>query len=211
MVATKLRSESGQLLFGLDARGCTLSTVQMPEVDTVYPADALEFCPHPAAQDIFVCGTYKLDDASEDPAAASSSPQYRRGQCLVFAVQDTDEPTMEVKLNFIILDRHIVIDSHQSFLSYDTSVRLYDSRKAVAPVGTADVGGGVWRVKWHPSPLRADDLLVACMHDGFKVLHFDGADKAPMQLQGTVQNALTIINHSHMALIGPTPNDNESD
>ncbi len=65
----------------------------MLEFDTVYPADALEFCPHPVAQDIFVCGTYKLDDASEDPAAASL-PQHRRGQCFVFAVQDADEPKM---------------------------------------------------------------------------------------------------------------------
>lgn len=63
------------------------------EVDTVYPADALEFCPHPDAQDIFVCGTYKLDDASEDTVAASL-PQHRRGQCLVFAVQGADEPKM---------------------------------------------------------------------------------------------------------------------
>jgi diphthamide biosynthesis protein 7 len=33
----------------------------------------------------------------------------------------------------------------------------------------------VWRVKWHPHPSRKDDLLVACMHDGFKVLHYDDA------------------------------------
>ncbi|KDQ30788.1 hypothetical protein PLEOSDRAFT_1037842 [Pleurotus ostreatus PC15] len=309
----------------------------MPEVDTVYPADALEFCPHPAAQDIFVCGTYKLDDASEDPAAAPS-PQHRRGQCLVFAVEDAGEPKIDRPASYsgyemvsainrcqrrsnnpllgvansegrvtlhewesdernlrqladiecassdilclsldwsnrrytgtgtgslvvslsngqlallqpddqnlavtqlwhahdyepwiaawdywntnliysggddlqlkcwdiregfskpVFLNRRfeagvttLQSNPHREHLlvvgSYDTSVRLYDSRKAVTPVGTADAGGGVWRVKWHPSPLRADDLLVACMHDGFKILHFDGADKAPMQIQGTV-------------------------
>ena len=32
------------------------------------------------------------------------------------------------------------------------------------------VGGGVWRLKWHPDPLRHLDILAACMHDGFKVI-----------------------------------------
>ena len=35
-----------------------------------------------------------------------------------------------------------------------------------------EVGGGAWRVKWHPSPHRTHDLLVAAMHDGFKVVKF---------------------------------------
>lgn len=35
------------------------------------------------------------------------------------------------------------------------------------------MGGGAWRVKWHPSAARKNDLLVACMHDGFKVVRFD--------------------------------------
>ena len=33
-----------------------------------------------------------------------------------------------------------------------------------------DVGGGAWRIKWHPSVRRQHDLLVACMHSGFKVV-----------------------------------------
>lgn len=28
-------------------------------------------------------------------------------------------------------------------------------------------------MKWHPSVLRKTDLLVACMHDGFKVVRFE--------------------------------------
>lgn len=35
------------------------------------------------------------------------------------------------------------------------------------------MGGGAWRVKWHPSEARKEDLLVACMHDGVKIIHFD--------------------------------------
>lgn len=40
------------------------------------------------------------------------------------------------------------------------------------PLTQANVGGGAWRVKWHPSASRKDDLLVACMHDGFKIVKF---------------------------------------
>lgn len=42
-----------------------------------------------------------------------------------------------------------------------------------------DIGGGAWRVKWHPSPGRKADLLVACMHDGFKVLRMSEDLLAP--------------------------------
>ena len=40
------------------------------------------------------------------------------------------------------------------------------------PLTDVDVGGGAWRAKWHPSAERKHDLLVACMHDGFKVVRF---------------------------------------
>jgi diphthine methyl ester acylhydrolase len=43
-------------------------------------------------------------------------------------------------------------------------------RKSTSPLTQVDVGGGAWRVKWHPSPSRACDILVACMYDGFKVI-----------------------------------------
>ncbi|KAI0094898.1 WD40-repeat-containing domain protein [Irpex rosettiformis] len=56
--------------------------------------------------------------------------------------------------------------------SYDDKVRLFDARKPLVPLTEVNVGGGAWRVKWHPSPERRDDLLVACMHDGCKMLRF---------------------------------------
>lgn len=68
--------------------------------------------------------------------------------------------------------------------SYDDKVRLFDARKPLAPLTEVDVGGGAWRVKWHPSAERKDDLLVACMHDGCKVLHFEGT--AGLDLNSTV-------------------------
>jgi len=57
--------------------------------------------------------------------------------------------------------------------SYDGGVSLFDDRKPLVSLAQANVGGGAWRVKWHPSSERKNDILVACMHDGFKVLRFD--------------------------------------
>ena len=69
-------------------------------------------------------------------------------------------------------------------------VRLFDTRKPLVPLVTAAVGGGAWRVKWHPSPARVHDLLVACMHDGLKVVRFDfgwGGDDLAAAVSSSVQ------------------------
>ncbi|EIN13740.1 WD40 repeat-like protein [Punctularia strigosozonata HHB-11173 SS5] len=58
--------------------------------------------------------------------------------------------------------------------SYDDKVQLFDVRKPLRALTEVNVGGGAWRVKWHPAPTRKHDLLVACMHDGFKVVRFIG-------------------------------------
>ena len=47
------------------------------------------------------------------------------------------------------------------------------------PITSVNVGGGAWRVKWHHNPERAQDLLVACMHDGFKIVRF-----GPCEIRG---------------------------
>ncbi|KAG9042112.1 hypothetical protein FS837_011344 [Tulasnella sp. UAMH 9824] len=64
--------------------------------------------------------------------------------------------------------------------SYDSTVRLFDTRKPLRPFVQMDVGGGAWRVKWHPSAQRRHDILVACMHDGFKVLRTSGTQEEPV-------------------------------
>lgn len=73
---------------------------------------------------------------------------------------------------FCISKRHCQI----ACSSYDNTVRLFDKRKPSVSVTQVDVGGGAWRVKWHPSASRKNDLLVACMHDGFKVVRFSNDD-----------------------------------
>lgn len=71
------------------------------------------------------------------------------------------------------IQSHPYIENLIAVGSYDNLVRLFDIRKPSAPISQIDVGGGAWRVKWHPSSTRKNDLLVACMHDGFKIVSFD--------------------------------------
>ncbi|TEB35035.1 WD-40 repeat-containing protein [Coprinellus micaceus] len=65
--------------------------------------------------------------------------------------------------------------------SYDANVRIFDPRNLARPISDLPVGGGVWRVKWHPRVERKTDLLVACMHDGFKIAQFS-PDESPTSL-----------------------------
>ena len=59
--------------------------------------------------------------------------------------------------------------------SYDERARLWDCRMEARPVAVAAAagGGGVWRLKWHPTDPGL--MLAACMHGGFAVLRADAA------------------------------------
>ncbi|KAL1951932.1 hypothetical protein VTO73DRAFT_1081 [Trametes versicolor] len=319
----------------------------MTGYDTVWPADSAEFCPHPDATDVFVVGTYKLEDsektettpAADDvqhesgtpPPEAPKKPQKRRGKCMLFRLRNDDqyELLQQTELAAVLdmkwchrsaaakpllgiadseghislhelhndegrLDRlqtiscassdtlclsldwsnrsaptdglgNLIVslsDGSLSLLqpesgagltvadswhahdfepwiaawdywntnvvysggddlkmkgwdirqggssplfvnkrfdagvttiqshphiehilavgSYNNTVRIFDTRKPLVPLTEIDVGGGAWRVKWHPSAARKDDLLVACMHDGCKVVKLDfGAGEDP--------------------------------
>ena len=43
------------------------------------------------------------------------------------------------------------------------------------PIFSLGLGGGVWRLKWHPHAENADFLLAACMHNGFRVVKANSA------------------------------------
>lgn len=78
--------------------------------DTQWSADSVEFCPHPDATDIFVCGTYQLqqdprpeagevhledDDLPEEDSYpildTAGKQQTRLGKCLVFETSNETE------------------------------------------------------------------------------------------------------------------------
>ncbi|KAH9614191.1 hypothetical protein KSS87_023826 [Heliosperma pusillum] len=54
--------------------------------------------------------------------------------------------------------------------SYDEHLRVWDVRSISKPVNETSVclGGGVWRIKYHPS--IKDLVLTACMHNGFAIV-----------------------------------------
>ena len=56
-------------------------TTSLKKHDTGFPADAVEFCPHPLAHNILVCGTYNLLDGLDH-----AGRQQRVGRCSFFDV-----------------------------------------------------------------------------------------------------------------------------
>lgn len=59
----------------------------MSGFDTLFPADSVEFCPHPDASDIILCGTYKLNEPT--------NTQKRSGRCIVLrANSERPDPSL---------------------------------------------------------------------------------------------------------------------
>uniref|UniRef100_A0A0E0DFY6 methylated diphthine methylhydrolase n=1 Tax=Oryza meridionalis TaxID=40149 RepID=A0A0E0DFY6_9ORYZ len=65
--------------------------------------------------------------------------------------------------------------------SYDEFLRVWDIRSMVKPVNvkSLNLGGGVWRIKYHP--LIADVVLAACMHNGFAIVKVGTGDAAVVE------------------------------
>ena len=62
--------------------------------------------------------------------------------------------------------------------SYDENIRIWDIRALRRqPLHELNLGGGVWRIKWHPS--RPDTALVASMYNGFHILDNLGMEAEP--------------------------------
>ncbi|XP_065670826.1 diphthine methyltransferase homolog isoform X1 [Hydra vulgaris] len=54
--------------------------------------------------------------------------------------------------------------------SYDEHCTVWDNRYIKTPIVKTNLGGGVWRIKWHPN--YDNILLTACMHNGFKIVQY---------------------------------------
>ena len=59
-------------------------------LDTIDPADTVEFCPHPDASGILVCGTYNLLKP-DDPNQPYEGTQKRIGSVLVFEKREDNQ------------------------------------------------------------------------------------------------------------------------
>lgn len=79
----------------------SFSLPTMSSLDTVFPADSVEFCPHPSFADIFACGTYQLEqpdslppspDELDEEVAHPVVPrkQQRKGECLLLRAQTSE-------------------------------------------------------------------------------------------------------------------------
>lgn len=67
-------------------------------IDTVYSADSVEWCPHANYQDLFVCGTYQLEDTTQQEEGQSQfdTKCKRKGRIYLFRFKTSDESLTEV-------------------------------------------------------------------------------------------------------------------
>ena len=71
-----------------------MEAASLTQTDTRWPGGSLKFCSHAGAADIFVCGTYKLEESTENQSEASGgakAPQRRQGERLVFRVDEEND------------------------------------------------------------------------------------------------------------------------
>ena len=99
------------------------------------------------------------------------------GTVKVWDIRSTNRPTQVLKhfeAGATVVAPHPRNDNLVACGSYDETICLYDIRylSPKKPLGrSAPLGGGVWRVKWHP--IDDNQMLVAAMHGGCRIVQVD--------------------------------------
>ncbi|EIM83306.1 WD-40 repeat-containing protein [Stereum hirsutum FP-91666 SS1] len=177
--------------------------------DTQWSADSVEFCPHPDATDIFVCGTYQLqqdprpeveeahpaddDLAEEDPYPILDivgKPQTRLGKCLVF---ETSYETDEFK-NIQEFPLPAILDMKWCFTTQSRSPLL----------AIADAEG---QVSLHDWDLEARSLkqssVIKCAEQSVLCLSLDWSNRRnPTDTMGSL---VVSLSNGKLALLQPNP------
>jgi diphthamide biosynthesis protein 7 len=108
----------------------------------------------------------------------------------------------EFEAGVTAISSHPFVDHVFAVGSYDEYVRLYDSRMLKEPLWKVHVGGGVWRIKWHPMCSNKggmyNKLLVAAMHGGCRVVEFTDLPKS-RECGAFVEVVSTFTEHKSMA------------
>ncbi|KAM0750183.1 WD40 repeat-like protein [Meredithblackwellia eburnea MCA 4105] len=116
--------------------------------------------------------------------------------------QGCDRPTFINKRTFeggvTTIQSHHLRENIFAVGSYDERIRIFDRRSPQTPLVEHSAGGGLWRLKWHPTnPHR---LLAAAMHNGFAVVDIDFSSTSSSSLTSVDARTHTVFNgHESLA------------
>jgi hypothetical protein len=97
------------------------------------------------------------------------------GTCKVWDIRATSRPAQTLKhfdAGITCVSPHPRQEHMLAVGSYDETMCLYDTRYFRPLFQTKKLGGGIWRIQWHPINNRR--LLAAVMHGGARVINVKG-------------------------------------